>query len=355
MRMIRKEGSFKRKNMFKKLKKIKWLAVLLSLAVAGSACAAEGGKKKADSDERFTIYTSFYPMYEFTKRIVKDRAEVINIMPEGSSSHDFEPSAKQMAEMADADVLIYQGAGMEHWIDKAKTALTAENEDLKFIEAGQGLDLRPAEHVHHHEHEEEAGHEHEENEEAGHEHEEEHHHGQYDPHLWLSLRNAARLAENIAEGLGEIRSEDKAFYEENLKAFKEELSALDEEYSEKLKASGLEYFLITHEAFGYLADDYGLIQKGLSGMGTEQEPDPEKMAEMVRFAREHNIKAVYYDADGSAKTAEILAEEIGAEVLPLYSVHSPSKEQLADGGNYLTLMRKNLDALLEGAPEGGGA
>lgn len=342
---------------------------------SGSSAAAE-----ADSGDKYTIYTSFYPMYDLTKKIVGNTAEVINIMPPGSSSHDFEPSAKQLADLSKADALVYEGAGMESWIEKAKEAMEKDNDKLVFVEASKGIDLLPSKgHEHHHDGEHEDADEHDEDEHDHdadkhdadahdedkhdaddhdadeHDHDadehEHHHHGAYDPHLWLSPDKAVEMMYNIEKQLGEARPRYQDLYNGNYKLVKEQLDALDDEYTKRFKASGLKAFIVTHEAFGYVADHFGLEQKGLSGMGTEQEPNPDKMAEMVKYAKDNNIKVVYYDAEGSSKVADVLAGEIGAEVLPLYSMHSPSQDQLDQGLDYVKLMKMNLDNLLKGAPD----
>lgn len=381
-------------------------------AAETAAQTTASGEAKSGKTDKYTIYTTFYPMYDFTKKIVGDTADVVNIMPPGTSSHDFEPSAQELAKMSKADVVVYQGAGMEEWIDKAKAAIEADNHHIKFIEAAKGLELLPATHHHHHhhdgdehedehdhdhdhdkdktaastaadsqhkhedehdhdhdkkadgehKHEDEHDHDHDKKADGEHKHEDEHdhdhdhdgdeeghhHHGAFDPHLWLSPTMAVKLMANIKTGLTELKPEYKDVYEKNFETIKKSLDDLDKEYQAKFAKAEHKTFLITHEAFGYLAKEFGLTQKGLSGMGTEQEPNPEKMAEMVKFARDNHIKVVYYDASGSSKPADVLAAEIGAKVLPLYSIHSPSQEQIDKGIDYVKLMRQDLDNILEG-------
>lgn len=350
--------------MKKFIRKFTSLFLTVGLAFTMAACnnSTEGGKDTPKEDDGLSIYASIYPMQEFTQKVVGDTAEVKNIMPPGSASHDFEPTTKQVTELSKADVLVYQGAGMESWIDSVKETLEASGSDIVFIEASEGIELLPNTHHHHDEEEEEHDHEHEEeaeehdHEEEEHEHEHEegeehhHHHGAYDPHVWLSIRNSKTMVENIADALSEVNPDLADKYKENADAYTSELDKLDKEYTEKLADANVKSFVVTHEAFGYLAKDYGLKQYGLTGMGTAQDPNPEKMAQMVELVKKEDMKAIYYDNSGSPKVAEALAAELdGVEVLPLTTLHSPSEEELKDGANYVTMMQKNLENLLVNA------
>jgi zinc transport system substrate-binding protein len=222
--------------------------------------------------------------------------------------------------------------------------LEKEGAKTKFIEAADDIELLPAGAHHHHDEEDHDDHDHDE-----HDHEE-HDHGQYDPHLWLSLRKSSQMLDNIYEGLVEVDGKNQATYKENLDKAKADLDKLDKEFAKKIQASELEYFIINHEAFQYLAQDYGLTQIGISGVGTEQDPSPALLGSLVDLAKMHNINTIYYDSSGSDKVSQALAKEIGAKVLPLTTIHAPSKEEMDKGIDYLELMRQNLSNLLESAP-----
>ncbi len=320
------------------------LVPLLALVIGLAACDT----KSPQAPEQATIYTSFYPIYDFTSRIVGDTAEIVNLMPAGASQHDYEPTARDLVSLRDADVLVYLGAGMEEWFDKVSTALAQDGSEIKLIEAAHGMELLSG-----HEHEEdEHDHDHEEDEGHDHDHEEDDHghsHGRCDPHIWLSPVKAIELLKTIQTELAEIFPEHRELYQENYQKAEAEFRALDEEFRTKLSGSGIKHFLVTHEAFGYLADAYGLEQHGISGMGTEQEPSPEKMRQLIEFARSEEIDHVYFEASGSDKVARALAEEIDGKVLPLETLSNPGEDQLAGGKDYLALMRENLKNLLESA------
>lgn len=328
------------------------LALILSfgLVACNAAGAPSASKKNQNNDStKLNIATSFYPMYEFTKAITGETANVINIMPAGSASHGWEPSAKQVAELSKADLLIYQGAGMEEWIESVKASLENEGSKLKWVEAGEGIELLPG-HSHDHDHDaHDHDHDDHEHDHDDHDHDEHDHHDHshaYDPHLWLSPKNSSKMLENIKNALVELNPEAKDIYEKNFNDYNMKLKELDKLYKEKLSENNVKSFVITHEAFGYIAKDYGLKQYGLTGMGTEQDPNPEKMKEMVNLVRSENMKAIYFDDAGSDKIAKVLANELGdIKVLPLTTMHSPTEAELAAGETYFTKMERNLKNL----------
>lgn len=312
-------------------------------------------KDKADS--KLTVYTSFYPMYDFTKKIVGDKAEVVNLVPAGSEPHDWEPSTQDMAKLAKAKVLVINGAGMEHWAHDVIDA--SKNSDLKVITASDGVDLIKNEgHDHDHDHDADDAHEHEEDhdhdkdaaehDEHDHEGEEhEHHHGAYDPHVWLSVRDAKIELKNIADGLAEVDPANADFYKANYEKYAKDFDELDKEYTEKLAKVPNKELVVSHAAFGYLCRDYGLTQLGIAGINADQEPNPTRMAEIVDFVKEHHVKKIFTEELVSPKVAESIAKETGAKTEVLNPLEGLSDEELKNGEDYISVMKKNLDKMVE--------
>lgn len=317
--------------------------IMFLVAACGPTKGATDSNNSTIGQEMPTLklYTSFYPMYYFTKTIVGDTAEVENILPAGADSHDYEPNISIITKLLDADALIYQGAGMEFWLDKVQATVQAEKSDLRFIEAAEGIELLvPGE-----THEE---HDADDNEHDAHDHDaHDGHDHTYDPHVWLSIRDSMTMLENIHHELVALNPEAQEAYDTNLKSALDQLKTLDKKFKKELDHAGLKYFIINHEAFGYLARDYDLQQVGISGVGTEQDPNPALMKEIVQFAKEQEIDVIYYDSSGSSKVSEALAREIGGRVLPLTTIHAPSDEDLAKGVDYIDFMEDNLRNLLE--------
>lgn len=320
-------------------------------------------------EEKLKVYTSFYPLYDFAVKVGGDKVEVINMVPTGEEPHHYEPLAKEVAALETADVFIYNGAGLESWADKVIAGL--ETKELLVVEASSGLEILEG-HNHSHDHEEsevythedgeEEGHTHEHEEEAheheegevheheeaeNHEHEEGHHHGGLDPHVWLSIKDAKYEMNNIKEAFITADPENEAYYEANYEKYAKEFDALDQKFEETLSEFEKRDIVVAHQAFSYLCKDYNLNQVAIEGLSAESEPDPARMAEIVEFARENDIKVIFFEELVSPKVAETIADEIGATTMVLNPLEGLTKEQLDAGEDYLSIMGQNLEALQE--------
>ncbi|MBP3886126.1 MAG: zinc ABC transporter substrate-binding protein [Cellulosilyticum sp.] len=291
------------------------------------------------NEDVLQVYTSFYPLYDFATKVGGDKVNVVNLVPTGVEPHDYEPSARNIAGLEEADVFIYNGLGMESWVDKVLATL--ETEDLLVVEASENVDLLEG---HTHECEEEHEHEHEEVEEHKHEEEHEHEEG-VDPHVWTSIRNAKIEMENIKNAFVEADPENKDYYEANYATYAAQFDALDKQFTETLSQFENRDIIVAHEAFGYLCDAYDLNQVGIEGLNSDSEPDPARMKEIVEFAKEKDIKVIFFEELVSPKVAETIAKEIGAQTMVLNPLEGLTQEQLEAGEDYLSVMAENLEAL----------
>ena len=220
--------------------KKKILAMILVFGIFVTGCAKNNEKSNINSNnsnqtsqsenkDKETIYASFYPIYNLTKQIAGDKFNVKSFTNLNTEVHDFEPSAKDMADLSNAKVLFLSGADLESWKDKVEKA-----SKIEMVDTSKGIDLIKTEDEedHDHEHEDSEEDEHEDSEkEEDHDHEDgeeehHHHHGLYDPHVWLSPKNGIIQAKNIAEKLSEIDPENKDYYMGNFEKIKK---ILDEE------------------------------------------------------------------------------------------------------------------------------
>ena len=319
------------------------LFIVLCLCIACIGC---GKKKEEEAQIKIKVVTSNYPMYDFTKRIAGDTLEIVNLVPPGTEPHDWEPSVQDIAQLEEAKAFIYNGAGMEGWVEKVLESLN--NKELLVVEASQRVDLLKAEEHEEDEHEhEEEHHHHEEAHEHEHEHEEHHHHhhGEWDPHVWLSLRAAQIEMENIKNLLIEVNPEQKAFYEENYQKAVKEFQALDDEFKTTLADFKGKEIVVAHEAFAYLCRDYDLHQLGIEGVFADSEPSPAKMKEIIDFVKEHQVKVIFFESLASPKVAEVIARETGARTDMLNPIEGLTEEEVVSGKDYLSVMRENLEAL----------
>lgn len=298
-------------------------ATTLTIALL-SGCTGGANSSTKESSDKIKIYTSFYPMYDFAKRIGGDKVELTNLVPAGTEPHDWEPSTTDIRNLEGADMLIYTGAGMEHWVDKVVDSL--ENKDLVTVEASENITLIEGNHT-----DEDAS----EEEEAS----------AYDPHVWMSIKNAKVEMETIKNALVKLDNSNAEYYEENYKTNAAKFDDLDKVFTDTLSVLTNKDIIVAHDAFAYLCADYGLNQVPIEGLSADSEPDPAKMSEIIDFAKEHKVKTIFFEELVSPKVAETIANELGAKTDMLNPLEGLTNEQISAGEDYLSVMTDNLTAL----------
>ncbi|WP_445505507.1 metal ABC transporter substrate-binding protein [Niallia sp. 03091] len=315
------------------------LIVLVAVVfMAGCGKNSETTNGKTSNSEKIKVITTFYPMYEFTKNVAGDQADVELLIPSSTEPHEWEPSPKDVANIQNADLFIYNSEYMETWVPQVKDTLSGKK--VKFVEASKGITL--VEGVE----EEEEHHEDGTEEEEHHEGEHEHHH-EMDPHVWLSPALAQKEVQTITDTLISADPDNKAAYEKNSKAYLAKLTQLDNDYRTELKGVKKKELITQHAAFGYLAKEYGLIQVPIAGLSPEQEPNAQKLAELKDFAKEHDVKVIYFEEITSPKLAKTLASEIGAKTEVLSTLEGLSEKDQAKGLDYIQVMEANLEKLVQ--------
>lgn len=285
------------------MKKIITVIMLVIFGALFTAC-----NKTETASDKPQIYTSFYALYDFANEISGDYADVYNMVPPGTEPHDWEPTVQDMAKLNNADVVLYNGLGMESWIDKVKSSIGEGNVNFTEVSAGVAVDEDGS-----------------------------------DPHIWLNPDNVKIMCRNIYNVLCEVDPENKAYYEENYNNYAAELSSLDKKYSDALSGFDNKNIVVSHEAYSYMCSAYGLTQTAIDGISADSEPSPEKMMELINFVKSNNIKYIFYEELVSKKTAETLAGETGTELLPLNPFEGLSDEEIEAGENYISVMEKNLE------------
>ena len=310
-------------------------------------------KDTENNESKQVVYTSFYPIYNLTKQIAGDKMDVKAFTNLKTESHGWEPSAKDMADLSDSNIMFINGAGMEEWEESVE-----DSSDVDLINTSENIDLiKASDEDHDHEHED-ADDDHDESEhvdadqeheDAGHDHEESeehhHHHGMYDPHIWLSPVNGKEQAKVIADKLSEIDPDNKDYYMDNYKKIEKELDDMIDEYKEKFDGLDNKDFMVTHKAFSYLARDFGLNQMALTGLMSTGEVNPDVLKDAVNDAKNSNINTIFYEMGGSDKQAKILADEIKGDVAPLNTMEYATDEDLDKDISYQDLVKDNLEAL----------
>lgn len=311
-----------------KNKKIMGFSILLlSILFVVAGC---GNKQETAKTDKLQVVTTFYPMYDFTKNVVGDNGEVSVLMKAGTEPHDYEPSAKDIAKIADSDVFVYNSEEMETWvgsvlknIDTKKTVVIDASKEIKLLEGSH------------------------EEEDEDHDHDHEGHSHAHDPHVWLDPVLAKEEVNAIKEGLIQADKTNKASYEKNAKTYSDKLDALNEKFEAGLKDAKNRTFVTQHAAFAYLAARYDLKQVAISGISPDQEPSPAKLAELNDFVKENKIKVIYFEETASPKIAKTLAKETGATLAVLSPIEGITKEDQDQGIDYIKVMENNLKALQE--------
>lgn len=304
----------------------KWLvtSVLVVSALLLGAC----GETTETETDSLQIVTTFYPMYEFTKAVVGDEGEVSLLIPAGTEAHDYEPSAKDIAKIADSDAFVYNSHELETWVERLED--TVDTDKTAVIEAASNIQLMEAGAEEEHEHEDGT--------------EEDHHHA-YDPHVWVDPVLVMTEVETIRDQLSEKFPEKKAIFAANSAAYLEELTTLDQEFVEAFIHAENKTFVTQHAAFSYFAQRYGLTQESIAGLSPDEEPTPSRLAELKQFVEENQVKVIYFEENTSSKVAETLANETGVTLEVLNPIESLTNDQMEAGETYLSVMRENLQAL----------
>ena len=268
-----------------------------------AGCTGNTSKKKSNGKIRIT--TSFYTIYDFAKKIGGDKVEVINLVPAGTEPHDWEPSTKDLIEMENT-------------------------EELTSVEASKGIKLLKDQDAHEHDHE---------------------HNSENDPHVWLDPQNAKYEMNKIKKALIKVDAENKDYYEANYKRYAKECDKLDTLYKEETSKLTKKELVVAHEAFGYLCHAYGLEQMGIEGLSADDEPDPKQMSEVIRFAKEHQVKTIFFEELVSPKVAKTIAKETGANAKMLNPLEGLSNKKIKAGEDYFSVMKQNLAAIKEALSE----
>lgn len=282
--------------------------------------------KKVAADDKIKVVTTFYPVYEFTKAVMGDTANVSMLIKAGTEPHDFEPSTKNVATISDADMFVYMDDSMETWVKKVKKSINSDN--LTIVRASGDMLLMAGTAEEGEDHDEHEGHSHE-----------------YDPHVWLSPKRAVTLVENIRDTFVAKYPDKADTFKANSAAYIEKLNDLDKAYTDGLSNAKQKSFVTQHAAFGYLALDYGLNQISIAGISPEVEPSAKRIASLTKYVKKYDIKYIYFEENASSKVAETLADEAGVKTKVLNPLESLTNKQIKAGEDYFSVMKENLKAL----------
>lgn len=279
------------------------------------------------AQERLRILATVLPLQEFAAAIAGDRADVGLLLPAGAGVHNWQPRPGDIARLAECDLLLFIGSGLEPWLPGLIKAMPGRR--LNTLEAASSLSL--------HEHGEEPG------------GEEEHDHGALDPHVWLDFELDLRIVDRIAQELSRLDPAGTSAFSANAGKLSARLTALDARFRDGLAGCrGKDLVLAGHDAFGYLARRYGLVQRALYGLSPDSQPRPRDIMTAVDFCKEKGIRTIFFENSVPSDLSRTLAREIGGRVLVLHAGHNLTRGQQDRGVGFFELMEENLASLRDG-------
>ncbi|WP_333983047.1 metal ABC transporter solute-binding protein, Zn/Mn family [Bacillus pumilus] len=313
------------------MKKIFYMLTAALFAIGLAACSSSAGTNasKGKADGKLTVYTTIFPIQDFTEKIGGSHVHAQSVYPANADAHSFEPSSKTMVEMAEGDAFIYSGTGAEAFADK--TASTLKDQGVKIVKAAEGIKLLSTKEEHSHEGED---HDHD-----GHDH------GDKDPHAWLDPVYAQQMAKNIKDTLVSLDPDHKDEYTKNYEKLKKDLQSLDQEFNTTLSKAKHKEILVSHAAYGYWEKRYGIEQISVLGLSASEEPSQKQLESIVQKAEKHHIQYVIFENNVSSKVSDTIRSEIGAKSLTLKNLESITEDDAKNGESYVSLMKQNLKTL----------
>jgi zinc transport system substrate-binding protein len=296
---------------------------LLSVAILMLVLTACGNSTSTNKNGTLTIKTTIYPLKYFTERIGGKHVNVSAIIPPGADAHTFEPSTKDMVKMSDSDAFIYNKSKSDEF--SSSVADTLKEENVTVIDAADGIALAHME-------------EHEENDEH-------HDHGSYDPHIWLDPVLAQKMADNIYLELVKLNPKAKKDFKKNHDQLINDLQTLDSHFKEKVEKAPKDTFIVSHAAYGYWAERYGLKQIAISGLSPAHEPTQHQIQNIIEYAKKENVSYILFEANVNNKIAATIQKETGTKSLKLHNLETLTKKDIKQKRNYLSIMEQNIDTL----------
>ena len=275
------------------------LGALLASAVLATTVLAGCGSGNAAGGDGTSVVAGFYPFAYVAQRVAGDHASVTNLTSPGAEPHDLELAPRQVAEVAEADVVVH-APGFQPAVDDA----VAENADGAVVEVDARSD---------------------------------------DPHLWQDPTKLAAVADDVADALAAADRAHAADYRRDAAALTRDLQALDREFRQGLAHCERRTIVTSHAAFGHLAQRYDLQMVPIAGISPDTEPSPARLAELARLVTDRGVTTVFTETLASPALARTLADEVGVRTAVLDPIEGLSGATADE--DYFSLMRSNLAAL----------
>jgi zinc transport system substrate-binding protein len=282
------------------MKKFILCAVTLALLLQASGCKKAGGPAQG----KIIVAVSVFPMYDIARNICGDRAMVLYAVPAGADPHTFEPKPSIARDLQNASLFIGVEPEFDGWVERFLPAGTKRKYLVAHSDAGV-----PA-----------------------------------NPHIWLSVREAKKIASFVARNLSSLDPDNKEYYLKNLAAYDEKLNSLDKSMSELFRNKSRKSFIQWHEAWNYFAADYGLTISGTVQREGSDRSSVRSIKNIIDRARLEKVTAIVVSLVSEDKIARVLAGEIGGSIVRLDGIGDPNVPERSD---YLKLMYYNARTLAD--------
>ncbi len=290
------------------------ISVVIPLT-AFSLWVSEQNKVESLPEGGHKILVTFYPLYQFTKAIGKDKIDVSIIIPPGIEPHDWEPTIQDIQKMRNADMIVINGADLESWITK----VTSVNPNVMIVDTSSDIpllekDLNGFDKT-----------------------------AKKDPHIWLDPVLAKKQVQNIADGLIKLDPQNANYYQQNVNDYKAKLDMLDNKIKTDLSACSKKDFLAFHDAFSYFSKEYGLHQHTIvGGLDPETEPTAPALQQITEDAQSLGLNVIFTEEAANPRVSQVIADEIHGKVLVLSPLEVTDKNI-----DYISKMEQNLSNLKE--------
>ncbi len=293
------------------MKKLSWL-IILGLAL--TSC-----QPVKPVNDKITIITSFYPLYDFSQKVGGEHVLVTNLVPPGGHTHSYELSIQDKINLEAADLFVYNGAGLEAYVPDLLASL--KNLAVKTLDTSAKLDLLfdAKDQL-------------------------------VDPHVWLNPLNAQQQMLAIKEQLIELDPAHQADYEANYQHYALKFEQLDQDFQTLAQQAKIKKVLVSHQAFSYFTKQYGLEQQAILSLTDEGEASISQIKTALDYLKANQLTVIFVAANQDHKLELTIAQELkqanlAVELAVLNPLETITAAELANQADYFSLMRENLATL----------
>lgn len=269
------------------------------------------GAPAPEKSQKLLVAAGIAPLADFVKKIGGSKVDVFTIVPPGSNPHTFELTPGMMKKLSRADVLVFNGIGLEFWIKNVKDNLSGS----RIVYAAKGLPILS---------------------------EDEDHHAAGNPHVWLNVQNAVYMVKRIAAAMAQVDVSNRRYYENNAAIYIKELNILDSDIQANVALWTQKKFVCFHPAWAYFAARYGLEQAGVIEERHGMQASPSDIADIIKTVNQIGARVIFAEAQFPSQMARVIAAESGIAVVPLDPLGSQGKK------SYVDLMRYNVAQMSKG-------